>query len=406
LELWIPYGQTEVPVRVPDDNFYRILESTRREKRIPFQDLLSQSLDNPVDSFHLTNFSKPGTVAGIILDPHVPKEIREIVLQQLTSQLNAIGMSGTRIFTRKRYSISQPVDIDTAIHQLDPVADVFGEIGKTSLGTPLNLSQELMGCGVKIAVTLAQPHFASGFTGGPESILPGSASAASIQKNRSLLTKGFSHPTSLNDNQVLSDMLEACKLAGPIYNICLVPDGNGGFDSVFAGELEKVFRTAVARYLEVHSPKLERRPDIVLLSAGQFTGQDLYHAVRVLSNVASIVKRDGTIILVAECSNGVGDSTFHDYARKFPDRKQLGAELRYRFRLGTHVNLFLYDILEKFRVELVSVLPNIYSHNVFQLKPCRTASEAIQKAVRVQGKESKILVVNQGDYTLPVLESS
>jgi nickel-dependent lactate racemase len=201
-------------------------------------------------------------------------------------------------------------------------------------------------------------------------------------------------------------MLEACKLAGPFYNICLVPDGNGGFDSVFAGELEKVFRTAVARYLEVHSPKLERRPDIVLVSAGQFTGQDLYHAVRVLSNVANIVKRDGTIILVAECSKGVGDTTFHDYARKFSDRKLLSAELRYRFRLGAHVNLFLYDILEKFRVELVSVLPDLYSHNVFQLKPCRTASEAVQKAVRVQGKESKILVVNQGDYTLPVFESS
>ena len=26
MELWIPYGETEIPVRVPDDNFYRILE--------------------------------------------------------------------------------------------------------------------------------------------------------------------------------------------------------------------------------------------------------------------------------------------------------------------------------------------------------------------------------------------
>ena len=29
MELWIPYGETEVPVRVPDDNFYRILEPAK-----------------------------------------------------------------------------------------------------------------------------------------------------------------------------------------------------------------------------------------------------------------------------------------------------------------------------------------------------------------------------------------
>src|SRR5438094_9731650 len=112
------------------------------------------------------------------------------------------------------------------------------------------------------------PHFASGFTGGPESVLPGASSIHSITKNRSLLTKGFPTSSAAPDNQVLSDSLEAYKLAGPFYSLCFMPDGAGGVGLAFAGELESVFRDAVARYHEVDSQKFERKLDMVLVYAG------------------------------------------------------------------------------------------------------------------------------------------
>lgn len=395
-----------MPVKVPDDNFYRVLEPSKPSKGIALLELVSRALDSPVDGLSLSNFAKPGTVAGIILDPIIPKDARQTILEQLSLVLTRIGVSQTKIFLRKRSAVNQPPSPEDNLLQLDPVNGSFTEIGKTTLGTPVNLNQDVLACDLKIAVTLVQPHFVSGFTGGPDTVLPGSASASSIQKNRSLLLKGFPRPGTVSDNQILSDSFEAYRFAGPFYSICLVPDGNGGFETVIAGELESVFRQSGDRFLELHGPKLERRCEIVIASAGHFSSQDLYHAIRIISNVSSIVKRDGTIILVAECSKGIGDSNFLDYARKYPERKGLAAELRYRFKLGAHVNLFLLEMLEKHRIELVSVLPDIYSRDAFQLKPCRTASEAVQKALRVQGKESKILIVNKGDYTLPILETS
>src|SRR5207244_2164896 len=101
----------------------------------------------------------------------------------------------------------------------------------------------------------------------------------------------------------------------------------------------------------------ERKLDIVIISAGSLLGSDLYHAIRVVSNVLGAVRKGGTVILVAECSRGIGDSSFLEYARRFPERKELSTELRYRFKLGGHVNLFLQDALEKCRVQLVSILP-------------------------------------------------
>jgi nickel-dependent lactate racemase len=403
LELWIPYGETEIPVRVPDDNFYRILEPAKRVGAKTVSIIVEEALEKPLGELFLKDFVKPGSTAGIIIDPIVPVDARDGAVKALRSRLNALGIDKVRVFMRKR--LSNVVSASEEVKIIDPSQPSFAELGKTSTGTSVELDPDLAACEVKISVGLVMPHFASGFTGGPEAVLPGSSSIHSITKNRSLLTKGVPAASSGPDNQVLSDTLEACKLAGPFYNLCFMPDGEGGVTSAFAGELESVFREAVSRYHEAHSPRIERKLDIVIVSAGSLLGADLYHAIRVVSNVLGAVKKEGTIILVAECPKGVGDSMFLEYARRFPERRELSTELRYRFKLGGHVNIFLHDTLEKCRIQLVSILPELFVRDSFGLKPSQTASEAVQKAIRVEGKESKILIVPKGDFTIPVMES-
>jgi nickel-dependent lactate racemase len=207
----------------------------------------------------------------------------------------------------------------------------------------------------------------------------------------------------MGSNLVLADSMEACKLAGPTFNISFVPDGWGGVDSAFAGELEATFKEAAARYLKTHTARIDRKADIVIASAGALLGMDLYHGVRVLPNVWDIVRKDGTIILVAECSQGIGDSAFLNYTRRFEERRALLTELRHNFRLGGHVSLLLREALERNRVQLVSVLPDHYERDSFKLKPSKTGSSAVQQAVRVEGKDAKILIVTRGDLTLPTV---
>jgi len=403
LELWIPYGETEVPVRVPDDNFYRIMEPAKPLGTKDAPSIIEEALQKPVGALFLKDVVKPGSNAGIVIDPIVPPIARDEAAKALRSRLTALGIDNVRVFMRKRMSNVASAGDDLKI--IDPSEASFVDLGKTSAGTSVELDPDLAACDVKINVGLVMPHFASGFTGGPEAVLPGASSIHSITKNRSLLTKGFPTSSSTPDNQVLLDSLEACKLAGPFYSLCFMPDGAGGVGSAFAGELESVFREAVSRYHEVHSPKIERKLDIVIVSAGSLLGADLYHAIRVVSNVLGAVRKEGTIILVAECSRGVGDSGFLEYARRFPERKELSTELRYRFKLGGHVNLFLQDALEKCRIQLVSILPELFVRGSFGLKPSQTATEAVQKAIRVEGKESKILIVPKGDFTVPIMES-
>jgi len=405
LELWIPYGETEIPIRVPDDNFYKILEPKKPASITQLSNQIEGSLSHSLNDFSLSKIVKPGNVAGVLVDPIIPPSVQKQAIETIKARLSALGVSETKLFSRRRTSSveARPSLDQPSFKDFDPKDETFTEIGKTSQGTSVHLETELLACDVRISLGMVTPHFASGFTGGPDILLPGASSIDTIAKNRSLMVRSVSSPIDIGDNLVLSDAFEAYKMSGVFYSLTFIPDGWGGIDTVISGELEAVFREAVPRYLQVHSPKVDRKSDVVVVAAGKLLGMDLYHGVRVLSNAFGAVKKEGTIILVAECSKGIGDQGFLEFSRRFSDKKDLVTELRHKFKLGSHVSLFLQDALEKHRIQLVSVLPDLYSRDSFKLKPSRTASSAIQQSIRVEGKEAKILIVTRGDLTIPVV---
>ncbi len=339
------------------------------------------------------------------MDPIVPLRVQQQAIETIRTKLGTLGVTEVKLFSRSRTSNveARPSSADLGVKSIDPTGGAFADVGKTSQGTSVFLESELLACDVKISLSMVTPHFASGFTGGPDILLPGASSLDTIAKNRSLMVKGVPNPGELGENLVLSDAFEAYKMAGVFYSLTFVPDGWGGIDSVFSGELEAVFRDAVSRYLQVHSPRIDRKSDVVVVAAGKLLGMDLYHGVRVLSNAFGAVRKEGTIILVAECSRGIGDQGFLEFSRRFSDKKELVSELRHKFKLGSHVSLFLKDALEKVRIQLVSVLPDLYARDSFKLKPSRTASSAVQQSIRVEGKEAKILIMARGDLTLPTV---
>jgi nickel-dependent lactate racemase len=347
--------------------------------------------------------AKPGAIAGVLIDPIVPLHVQRQAVEIIKTKLGALGVTEIKLFSRSRTSNVevQSSSADLGVRWLDPKQGDFAEIGKTSQGTSVFLEKDLLACDVRIGLSIVTPHFASGFTGGPDILLPGASSLDTIAKNRSLMIKGLSGSVDIGENLVLSDAFEAYKMAGPFYSLTFVPDGWGEIDAAFSGELESVFREAVPRYQQVHSPRIDRRSDVVVVAAGKLLGMDLYHGVRVLSNAFGAVRKEGTIILVAECSRGIGDQGFLEFSRRFSDKKELVSELRHKFRIGSHVSLFLQDALERHRIQLVSVLPDLYSRDSFKLKPSRTASSAIQQSIRAEGKEAKVLIIARGDLTLP-----
>jgi lactate racemase len=403
LEFWIPYGETEVPIRVPDDNFYKILEPARITPK-DYAALTERALDSPVGDSSISRFAH-GSRAGIVVDPLVPADVVQKTVETLRSRMSPLGIETITIFLRRRTSNLPTIQGLPETVLVDPSGGPFADIGRTSSGTPVQVREDFQSCQVKICLNMVTPHFLSGFTGGPDAILPGVCSRESIARNRSLALKGQLSSQDVFSGHVLADTLEACRLVGPIFSVSFIPDGSGGIDSVFSGELEPTFKEATARYQQVHRPKIDVKPDIVVLPAGSVLGMDLYHSVRVLPNAWDVVRKDGTLILAAECSKGIGDESFLEFSRRFEDRKVLSNELRHHFKLGAHVALLLKEAVERNRVQLVSVLPDHYIR-MFNLKSARTASAAVQSSIRAEGKDAKVLIITRADLTLPVFQTT
>src|SRR5215472_6639906 len=100
----MPYGSTEIPIRVPDDNFYKILEP---RKPVPKPDLsirLEESLAHPIGNLSLAETVKPGTTVGVLIDPLVPSHVQQQTSAFLRAKLISLGVQEVKFFSRKRTS--------------------------------------------------------------------------------------------------------------------------------------------------------------------------------------------------------------------------------------------------------------------------------------------------------------
>jgi nickel-dependent lactate racemase len=117
------------------------------------------------------------------------------------------------------------------------------------------------------------------------------------------------------------------------------------------------------------------------------------------------VKRDGVVVLVAECSEGHGNQVFCDWMARLKDLKAMEHEVKRNFVLGGHKAYYLLKALQNHTIILVSSLPDYYSTNIFKLKTARAVNDALTEAFRLAGSNSKVWAMPYGNYMLPEVKA-
>jgi nickel-dependent lactate racemase len=113
------------------------------------------------------------------------------------------------------------------------------------------------------------------------------------------------------------------------------------------------------------------------------------------------VRDGGAVILVAECPEGYGSKAFYEWSRNFRELKEVEREIKRRYVIGCEGTYCLLKAREKARVYLVSVMPDYYASNIFNLRTARTTNSALQAAQRTLGKDAKITVIPHALMILP-----
>jgi nickel-dependent lactate racemase len=260
-------------------------------------------------------------------------------------------------------------------------------LGRTRYGTEVQLSrfvlpeevyrsQEGTGeQGLKVVLTgTIAPHYFFGFSGGRKSILPGCASAHSIEQNHFLVLgpDGERIPEcragNLADNPCHLDSIEAARMVGSVFIANTVHAGGVGCVSIVAGDMEKAHLQGCNFYMEKCSVTLEKQFDVVLASCGGYPRDiDFIQSHKALEYAFHAVKPGGTLILTAECGDGFGSNDFFrwfkygelsDFYKALQSRYQVYGQTAYAtFWKAKKVDILLLSILQKEYVLQMSMTP-------------------------------------------------
>jgi nickel-dependent lactate racemase len=421
VDVWLPYGKTDVCVRVPARNLLGTIEPAERQGAPDGKAEVERALKEPIGSKRLGEIAKPESKVAIVVDDATRKAPSEMMLLPVLAELNAAGVKDenvTVIFGCGTHRAVKPEEaaallgaealkrVKTVSH--DCLSKDLVYVGTTKThGNKVYVDRVFADADVKVLLGDVGFHYYAGYGGGRKSVLPAVCGSETIKHNHAMLLHAEARTGNLEGNPVHRDMTEAARLAKVDFIVNVVENKRGEIVKAFAGDLEQAFLEAVKLVDEMYRVTVDRRADIVVASAGGYPADiNLYQAYKALDNALDAVKRGGVIILVAECPEGHGNQVFYDWMTHFGDLKSVEHEIKRNFVFGGHKAYYLFKALQNHQIILVSSLPDYYATSVFKLRTARAVNDALAEALKIAGSASRVWAMPQGSYTLPVFEAS
>lgn len=291
----------------------------------------------------------------------------------------------------------------TVDHDADDASQLItiGEID----GTPVKVNRALREFSKIILTGAVGFHYFAGFTGGRKSICPGLAGSQTIAATH-MLALDFKQggrrlgigPGLLDGNAVNEECERIAAIIDPAFAINAIVDDHGRTEKVFAGHWRTAHRLACHHYLAAHSLPIGEKRECVIVSAGGSPYDiNLIQAHKALDMAAQACAEGGTIILLAECPDGLGRPDFLKWFES-ADSSALEGRLRTGYEVNGQTAWALLNKAERWRVCVVS---NLAEEDVRRMRmiPAGSLTEALAGIdTRAQG-----YIMPRGAALLPVV---
>jgi nickel-dependent lactate racemase len=275
-------------------------------------------------------------------------------------------------------------------------------------GTPALINRHVVEANVRIITGFIEPHFFAGFSGGIKGICPGTAALETVMSNHGAKNIGDPNATfGINEGNPLWEELRDIALrAGPSFVLNVTLNEERQITNVFAGDIIKAHQTGTEFVRQSAMQKVESPFDVVVTTnSGYPLDQNLYQGVKGMSAGARIIKPGGTLILAAECREGVpAGSPLDKLLRGAGSPEEILALLatpgfvrpeQWQAQIQAMVQ-------RKAKVLLYSGLPDEVVRGC-HLAPCHDISAEVKKCLDVLGSKARVAVLPQGPLTIPYL---
>jgi len=273
-------------------------------------------------------------------------------------------------------------------------------LGETGRGTPVEVLETALSSDLIVATGNIEYHYYAGYSGGAKAVLPGVSSERSVIKNHELMRDPLSITGRL-DSPVRQDMEEAAEIAGLDFILNVVLNGKNEIVQSVAGDYISAHRIGAATVDRMYRRPVQPAEIVVTCAGGRPKDLNLFQAQKALDNAKNAALPGGSIILVAECCEGLGHPVFERWARKATCAEDCWERFGREYEFGGHKAAFLARESMQHHLILVSALSRGRAEMCF-FTPAATLEEALQLARARQGKDARMLVMPHGNLTLAV----
>jgi nickel-dependent lactate racemase len=415
----LAYGQGHLPVELPKDRTTVIAPAHTpglKDERAA----VIRALENPIGSKPLNDIIKPGDKICISftditratpndrLIPWLLQHLAHVPRERITL-LNQLGTHrpNTRAELEKMLTPEVVRDYRVLNHEPENRA-AHVQLGTMRDGTPALINRHVVDADVRIITGFIEPHFFAGFSGGIKGICPGTAALETVMSNHGAKNIGDPNATfGVNEgNPLWEELRDIAQRVGPSFVLNVTLNEERQITNVFAGDIIKAHQTGTEFVRQSAMQKVEAPFDVVVTTnSGYPLDMNLYQGVKGMSAGARIIKPGGTLILAAECREGVPtNSPLDKLLRGAGNSEEILAMLATPgFVRPEQWQAQIQALVQrKAKVLVYSALPDEVVR-ACHLTPCHDISAEVKKCLEALGTEARVAVLPQGPLTIPYL---
>ncbi len=401
MEIAFPYGEKKISIDIPEKNLLAVAQA--KEKRAGDEhEIMEKALENPLRSRKLEQMH--GSTVIVVDDKTRPLPVKKIlphVLERVKGEVTIMFATGTHA-PMDEHDVERALgrEMAEAYEWVSHSQDArFIDYGVTHLGTPLFFNAIYAQAEVKITIGDVEYHYFAGYGGGRKSVLPGVASERTVQDNHKRMFHENSRFGVLAGNPVHDDMEEGAEKVGIDFCLNVVMNSSHEIVDAFAGDHITVLKEGAKRIDEMYRVPVAEYADAAIIAADGYPHDiNLYQAMKAIQTVIDVIKKDGTIVLLAECRDGHGSEKFHAAMERYATSDEIKRDLMENFMMGKHKVYYMLKAAEKVKLHVITDMDDeMASH--FKMEKIGK-DEILDTIYRRHGENARVIASPHATTTL------
>lgn len=335
MQTTVAFGRSGLTLNLPEGPRYEVLRAHSAAPVADVSSALQQALEVPIGCPSLFDLAREKRSAAISICDITRPAPNPVTLPPLLQTLHLAGLRAEDITLCIATGLHREATADELRTILSPeIAATYPILnhdakdtashrlaGTTAQGTPAWIARRFLDADLHITLGFIEQHLMLGFSGGRKLIAPGLAAQETIKiihsprfMRESLATEG-----SIDNNPLHAELLEIARFARHDFMLDVTLTRDREISGIFAGDPVRAHAAGVAALRSSSIEKLAEPVDAAITSAaGHPLDLTLYQTIKGITAVQHIVKPGGKILVLGQCSEGVGSPEFAAMVRSYP----------------------------------------------------------------------------------------